>query len=56
MIKKAIVKPAKGGSSIGTFAVYSVAEALKRGREIFNKKITQYLKLKKIHQKPVNQI
>ena len=38
-IKKGIVKPATGGSSIGTFAVHSVAEALKCAKEIFTKKL-----------------
>lgn len=38
-IKRAIVKPAKGGSSIGVYSVSSVDEALEKAQIIFKKRI-----------------
>ena len=38
-IKRAIVKPATGGSSIGTFSVSSIAEALEKANLIFRKRM-----------------
>ena len=38
-VKKAIVKPANGGSSIGVFTVHSIDEALEKAELIFSKRI-----------------
>lgn len=38
-IKKAVIKPASGGSSIGVFVVDSVAEALEKAELIFSKRM-----------------
>lgn len=38
-IKRAIVKPASGGSSIGVFSVETVEEALEKSAEIFSKRM-----------------
>jgi len=38
-IKRAIVKPATGGSSIAVYSVSTVAEALEKAQEIFSKRV-----------------
>ncbi|MBN2096413.1 hypothetical protein JW752_03345 [Candidatus Peregrinibacteria bacterium] len=38
-IKRAVVKPATGGSSIGVYSVSTVDEALKKAHELFSKRV-----------------